>query len=251
MRPVSRIRRRTRLRRASARFGLMRRRVAGRRLDQPGEQRRFVRLQVARRLAEVAARRGFDAVIAVAEIDRVQIRVQDVLLGVALFQLHRDRDLAHLSRERAIRRELLEPRELLGQRAAPFDDAAAAPVAPRGLHDADAVDAVVRVEAAILDGEERVDHVRRHAVERHVLALFDEEGEGLAVLPVEDDGALRMRANLGEGGGVVELARHQPGSADDGDGDGPHQDRAHQHAGDQKSSSHVTPKRNASARKNY
>ena len=166
-----------------------------------------MRLQIDRRLAEVAARRGLDAVIAVAEIDRVQIRVQDVLLRVALFEPHRDRDLAHLAREGAIRRELLEPRQLLGQRAAPFDDAAAAPVAPGRLDDADAVDAVVRVEAAVLDGEERVDHVRRHAVERHVLALFDEEGKDLAVLPVEDDGALRMRADLGEGGGVVELAR--------------------------------------------
>ena len=62
-----------------------------------GEQRRFVRLQVGRRLPEVAARRRLDAVIAVAEVDGVQVGVKDLLLRVALFEPDGNRHFAHLA----------------------------------------------------------------------------------------------------------------------------------------------------------
>ena len=107
----------------------------------------------------------------------------------------------------------------------------------------------MRIEAPILDREERGDHVRRHAVERNVGALLDEEGEDLPVLPVEDDGALRVRADLGECGGVAELTVDQPRRSNRDRGDGPDQNRGQQHARDQKSSSHAAMNRNASATK--
>ena len=53
-----------------------------------------MRLQIRGRLSEIALRRRFHAVIAVAEIDRVQVRVKDVLLRVALFEPDGDRDFA-------------------------------------------------------------------------------------------------------------------------------------------------------------
>ena len=167
-RPVSRISRSTRLRRASARFG---RRSASSRVGDrtmPASSAASCGSQIRRRLPEVAARRRLDAVVAVAEVDGVQVGVENLLLGVALLEPDRDRRFANLAREGAIRRQLLEPRELLRQGAAAFDDAAAAPVAPGGLDDARGVEPVMRIEAPILDRQQRVDHVRRHAVERHV-----------------------------------------------------------------------------------
>src|SRR5437667_67286 len=82
-----------------------------------------------------AAHRRLHAVIAVPEIDRVQVRDEDVILRVSVLELRRDRGLAQLSRERPLRRELQRARELLGQRAAPFDDASRPPVAPGGRDD--------------------------------------------------------------------------------------------------------------------
>ena len=66
------------------------------------------------------------------------------------------------------------------------------------------------IEAPVFNREERGDHVRRHAVERNVGALFGEEREDGPVVPVEDDGALRMRGELRYCGGVAELTRDAP-----------------------------------------
>ena len=52
-------------------------------LGQPGEQRPSVERQRLRRLAEIAARRHLDAPRAAAEIDRVEIELEDLgLLSV-------------------------------------------------------------------------------------------------------------------------------------------------------------------------
>lgn len=198
-----------------------------------------MRLQVGRRLAEVSARRRFDAVIPVAEVHRVQICVEDLLLGIALFETDGNRGLANLARERAGRCELLETHQLLRQGAPSLENATRAPVAPGGLHDSHGVETVMRVEAPILDRQERVDHVGRHAVEWNVDALFHEEGEHLPVLPVEDDGALGMRPDFGERSRVPQLTRHAPRGANRDRGDGPDEHRAQQHAHDQESSSHA------------
>ena len=238
----------------TAREGALRvvvRRIAARRAHQAGEQRRLVRLQVGGRLAEVAARRRFDAVVAVAEIHGVQIGVEDFLLGIAFFEADRDRRFPDLAREGPIRRQLLEARELLRQGATPLDDAAAMPVAPGGFDDTRGVETMVRKEAAVLDGEERIDHAGRHAVERHVDALFHIEREDLAVLAIEDDRGLGMRANLGNRRRMVELVRHAPRGPKRDHAERPDHHRAHHHARDQQYSSHACCKRNPGASKNY
>jgi hypothetical protein len=56
-----------------------------------------MRLKVGRGLPEVSARRGFDAVIAVAEIHRVEVRVQDLRLRIPLFEPDGNRGFANLA----------------------------------------------------------------------------------------------------------------------------------------------------------
>ena len=81
-RPIDTIVCSTTLRRRDRAIEVDRRRVARRRLDQAGEQRRFVDVQVAGGLAEVAARRRLDTIQAVAEIHLVQVQLEDLLLRV-------------------------------------------------------------------------------------------------------------------------------------------------------------------------
>jgi len=68
----------------------------------------------------------------------------------------------------------------------------------------------MRIEAPIFDGEERVDHVRRDAIERHVDALLDEKGERRLVVPVVNDRALRVLADRRERRRVGKLACGAP-----------------------------------------
>jgi hypothetical protein len=131
-----------------------------------------VRPQRRRRRAKVSARRCLDTVIAVAQVHRIQVRAEDFVLAIALLEPGRERRFADLARERPRGRELLGARELLRDGARPFHDPSGAPVPPCGLDDADAVQAVVRIEAPVLRRNNRVDHVRRHRVDRHVDALL-------------------------------------------------------------------------------
>jgi hypothetical protein len=72
-------------------------------------------------------------------------------------------------------------------------------------------------EAAILDGQDRIDHGQRYPLERNGDALLDEEAERRLAVPVEDDGRLGPRSDGGQGAGAVELSGNRGGE----DGDSP------------------------------
>ncbi len=118
-------------------------------------------------LAEVRARRRLDPVRAVAEVDRVQILREDLRLGPLAGQVVGERGLAQLLEDRAAilrLRRVLD--ELLGDRRAALDGLAGRDVLPQRAPDAADVDAVVLVEALILDRDDRVLHVRRDLARR-------------------------------------------------------------------------------------
>ena len=58
------------------------RRIHRRRVDETREQRGFSQVQIGRRLPEVSAGRRFSAVETVAEIDLVQIELEDLILRI-------------------------------------------------------------------------------------------------------------------------------------------------------------------------
>ena len=80
--------------------------------------------------------------------------------------------------------------ELLGQGAAALRQATLAQVGERRAGDAHDVDAAVAAEPLILDGEQRLDQVRRDIGQRHVEAAFVEDGERRGVGGVVEDGGL-------------------------------------------------------------
>ena len=180
-----------------ARADADRRRIGRRRPDQRREQRRLVWLEIGRGLAEVAARRGFDTVIPVAEVDRVEVLLQDLRLRVALFHLRREQDFANLAVVGAFRGKR-RSRELLCDRAAALDDPPGPEVSPRRGGDANGIHSVMRIKASILDREQRVDHVRRNPVERHGDALLDEKSEGRFAQAVVHDRRLRPRREVSQ-----------------------------------------------------
>jgi hypothetical protein len=103
-----------------------------------------------------------DPVRAVPEVDRVQVRGQDPVLVVAvpLFELPRERRLLELARDRAVVRHVGVLDELLRDRRAALDDGLVLDVCEQRAADRVQVDAVVLVEALVLDRDDRLFHDR-------------------------------------------------------------------------------------------
>ena len=138
---------------------------------------------------EVRARGRLDPVGAVAEVDRVQVVAQDLLLGPLVREVVGERGLAELLEERAVvlgGERVLD--ELLGDRRAALDGLLCTTSWKKARADAAQVDAVVGVEAAVLDRDDRVLHHRRdlRLSEKDPLLVAGERAELVAVV-VEDD----------------------------------------------------------------
>src|SRR6202022_1029300 len=139
--------------------------VIGGRLGQGGQERRLGQRQVAGGAPEVSAGGGLYAVVAVREIDLVQVQLQDLLLAEDALDPARNDHLRELAAERAGPGEAVGEdvaRKLHRDRAGPLLQRERPQIAPdRSCHTAP-VDAAVLVEALVLDGEERACQRRRH-----------------------------------------------------------------------------------------
>ena len=107
--------------------------------------------------AEVGARGRLDPVGALAEVDRVQVLGEDLVLAPVALEPVGERRLAELLQDRAAAfgfERVLD--ELLGDRRGALGGALAEDVLDEGAADALEVDAVVFVEAGVLDRDHRV-----------------------------------------------------------------------------------------------
>ena len=139
-------------------FGVDQRIPAGRVLGDAGDRRAFRQRTVLDALAEVELCRRLDSLAVIAEVDDVEICLQDLILGVFLLQLERLADLAQLTVDRhlVVVGDVLD--ELLG------DGGTAVGVLAGGEHDdrrqgTRPVHAVVLIESLVLDGDLRLLHV--------------------------------------------------------------------------------------------
>ena len=125
------------------------------RLHQAGQHRRLTVGQVfGPAIEEMEARRA-QAIDVVAEIGVRQIAFENLVLGEPAFQPEGDQHLARLAGQRLFGRQEGEFGELLG------DGRSAAISGPGGTRDAARIDSPMRIEAPVLNGQKRLDHMRR------------------------------------------------------------------------------------------
>ncbi len=204
---------------------IARRRQARGRFDEAGEQRRLGHRHGAGRLAEIALGGGFDAIGAGAEIDPVEIELENLVLGEFVLQPHRQHRLLQLAREGAVLGEEQVLGELLGDRRAALGDAAVEQVRHHRAEQADGIDAVVETKSPVLDGDEGVGQMGRHVLERQRgAAHFAAVREHAGVEAVDLD----ARRALGDFQGLDRRqVQADPGEhADDGEHRPDRQDRA-------------------------
>ena len=175
--------------------------------------------------AEVPASRGFDPVQSVAEVDLVQIELEDLVLRVGRLELRREDDFLQLAPQRLVAREEALPRELLRQRAAALRPPAFTQVCDRRPDNPDGVDAAMVVEPLVLDGENRLPGDGRDLAQRHLNALFLEQRVDRLVLPIEQRRRLGHVADAAEAlatghrGGKIDREPYQPDCNDPRHGD--------------------------------
>ena len=132
-------------------------RVAGRRGRQELRQRRALSgVELGRRHAEVGQGSGLDAPGVLAEVDLVEVALEDLVLAHLPFERDRDHGLADLAGEGAFRGEVGVLDVLLGQRRPPLGDPARAHVGDHGAQQRHRVDPGVLVEPGVLRGDHRV-----------------------------------------------------------------------------------------------
>ena len=217
------------------------RRVGLGRGDDPGEQRGFVGEELGRAavalaaaavvgLAEVRLRGGLDPVRALAEVDRVQVLGEDLVLRPLALEVVRQRRLAELLEDRpALLRLERVLDELLGDRRRALHGVAGDDVLDHGAGDAHDVDPAVLVEALVLDRDDRLLHRRRDVrrLDEDPGLVTGERGER-PVVAVGDDRVLRGEVLLA----VLELGQvggdrhHDPEDERD---EGEHAEPEHDH----------------------
>ncbi|MNX71375.1 hypothetical protein D3C86_1026890 [compost metagenome] len=123
-------------------------------------------------LAEVVERGSLDAVAVVAPVDLVQVHLQDLGLGVAVLDLDGKPGVGDLAPPALVvgQKEVLG--ELLRDGARALGLAALGEVREGGAGDALEVDAVVVVEAVVLDGDDGLDQGLGDLAEGHDLAVL-------------------------------------------------------------------------------
>ncbi len=171
-----------------------------RRFQQAGNGRTLVESGPPRRFAEIAVCGGINAVGAGAEIDAIEIDLEDLVFGEAVLEPERQQRLADFAGKAALRCQKQVLGQLLSDRAAALDDLAGREIGDRGAHEPNRIDAEMAVEAAILGGDHRLRQIGRHLRQGQRLAEQIAEGRQEAAVRGEDR---RARAPLGPG----ELAR--------------------------------------------
>ncbi len=117
-------------------------------------------------------------------------------MRVLALDAQRQQHFLHLAGVGLVEREEALAGQLLGEGAAALRQAPFLEVGHHRSADADEVDAGVRAEALILDGQDGVDEVRRDVGQRHLETALLEDGERRGVGRIVEDGGLGHLAHL-------------------------------------------------------
>lgn len=145
---------------AFVRLGMGQRVIGAGRVGDADDRRGLGDRQLADVLAEIGVRGGLHAVGAVVEVDGVQIGLQDLILGVAFFQVEGAEDFLHLAFDThlVVAGDVFD-KLLVDGRAAGLGGIDRDEHVDERAEGALPVDALVRPEALVLDGDNRLLHV--------------------------------------------------------------------------------------------
>src|SRR6188768_313269 len=121
-------------------------------------------------MAEEATRGSVDAVSAAAEIDTVEVELEDLVLREFPLQRNCEDSFLDLASERAAACEENVARKLLRDRRAALRPAAALNAGLHRARHSDGIDADMGAEALVFDRDHRGAHLRRDLVVRQPLA---------------------------------------------------------------------------------
>ena len=166
------------------------------RSDQARQKRALGERELVRRDREVRLGGGLDPVRALAEVDRVQVHREDLVLRVALLELEGEHRVLDLPRERPLVAGDRVLHELLGDGRASLDDPALLGVLDGGPDDRLHVHAGVLIEALVFDRDDGVAHRNRDVADRHDRAVLVGVQVGdVPALAVVDARGLRERGD--------------------------------------------------------
>ena len=142
------------------------RRIVDRRPGKRGEQRRLFDVHILEILAEIKLGCSREAVLAVPHEVLVAVEGEDLILRVIALDLNRQHGFLDLAAEAALGRQEKILAQLLRQRAAAFNEAAGHEILQPGPCDAVNIDAPVRSEILVFDGNDGVFDDLRNLVVR-------------------------------------------------------------------------------------
>ncbi len=166
------------------------------RLGQAGQESRFSQVEVFGVFGEEKLRGGFETVHAVAEVDLVAVKGEDLLLGEGALDLDGEIGFLHFAGGGALGGEEEVAGQLHGERGGALGASVGADVMPDRADDAEGIDAPVGLEALVFNGDDGLAEDGGKAVVADDLAAL--EGKGA------DDAALAV-IEIGGGGGAVAL----------------------------------------------
>ncbi len=124
--------------------------VTGRRLWQPGKHGDLAKVQLVQRFAEVHQRGGAEAVGALAEVNLVDVKLQDFVFGQTVFDLEREQRLIELAAEGFLGGEKEVSCHLHGDGAGTLPGAGGGEIGQCCAYHANVVDPAVFVKALVL-----------------------------------------------------------------------------------------------------
>jgi hypothetical protein len=168
-------------------------------VDDAREHRGLLEVELGGLDAEVRPGGGLDAVGAAAEVDGVEVALEDLLLGDVALELQGDEGLLDLAREGLLLGEVEDLHVLLRDRRRALRRAALG-VVERGPDDALRVDAAVGPERRVLPGHDGVLDGLGHLVERDGLPVLGGElPELVLAVRVVDERRLGLEVLVGVG----------------------------------------------------
>ena len=146
--------------------------------EQSGQHGGFGHTHVAHGLAEVALRRGFDAVRPVPQVHLIQVELKDLVLGIPLFDGASHAGFLDLAQQRLLARNAIGE-DIAGQLHRDRGEALRVPagfhIARERTEHAEVVDPRVRIEAAVFGDDDRVAHVLGNVLQAHQGATLEPE----------------------------------------------------------------------------